>query len=195
MGAIIADRRARFLELIASEPVGEDGLSPGERFLSELTQRMLGATGVYESWGEVCKAKDVGGGPMLEWLMADAGRYGRFHEALKLQRELLADEAAAGVDEIVGIADQATPDEVAVAKLRVAARKDRAEFRTSLAAVMTPERYGRARAVREVESAAPDAALIGAAGDLLKLVAKRVLEGEPRVVDGSHEVVRDVRTL
>jgi len=132
----------------------------------------------------------------MEWLVADAGRYAEFSRALKMQRELLADDAAAGVDEMVEIADGTGPDDVAVSKLRMVARKDRAEFRTQLAAVMTPERYGRVRAVAEAQSVAPDAALLGFASDLLRLVGQRSdVAAAPRDITGESVVVTDKASL
>lgn len=188
---VMNDRIARTLEALSAPD-----------FLSVFCGRMLGATGEYESWGSICRSMDIPQGKVMEWFRADIARETAFHRALQLQRELRADNAADEMDKIVGIADATGPDEVAVSKLRVSARKDAAEFRTALAAVMTPERYGRVRAVVDAPSVVPDAALVGVARELLlRLVPSaqpvaRDITGESRVVaDPLAEQAHDQRVM
>jgi hypothetical protein len=171
MGAVKLDRIARYVEFIGREDA-----------LRELVDRMCGVTGRCEGLPEICRDLDIPYGKVLAWILADAGRYGRYMDGLKLQREILADEAAAGVDEVVGIADEVEEDKVAIAKAnaRISARKLRAEFRVGLASVMTPERYGKKLVNEQVVSLTADAGLLGAAADLLRLVKRNevVVEGE-----------------
>src|SRR5260221_7443531 len=90
MGAVMTDRVARLLELTSAER--------GDSTLTELEQRMFDGEGL----PAICKSWDVPYGRVLNWLIADAGRYARYERALETQAHEgiaqtgpLSDEAAA----------------------------------------------------------------------------------------------------
>lgn len=171
MGAIKNDRVARFLEK----------LSVPEETLSELLLRMCDGEGFYE----ICKLWDVPSGRVMEWLMADAGRFDRYQKALMVQREVLAERAVMEADRSVEISDGVEEDKVAIAKaaLRVRARKEVAELRVGLAGVMAPERYSRRLVSDGGVVGGVDVGLLGLARDLLKVVVEGS-EKREKVVEG-----------
>lgn len=103
MGAIIADRQARFLEKIAKP----------DEMMDEMVQRMCGIEGHYEGLPAICRAWDVPYGRVMNWLMADVERYALYQRALEVQAKGLVSEA-------VEIADSA--EDVPKAKLMVDTR-------------------------------------------------------------------------
>lgn len=112
MGAVMADRKARLLELIAADREAET--------LDEMTQRMTGAVSVdggrlYEGLPDICRAWDVPYGQVLQWLMKDADRYEIYLKALEVQAHSM-------VSETVRLADGASPDAVSKASLQINTR-------------------------------------------------------------------------
>jgi len=104
MGAITADREARYLERVSDE----------SRLLDEMVQRMCGGDGGYEGLPAICAVWDVPYGRVLAWLMADESRYAVYARALEMQAKGL-------VSETVALADGGGED-VARDKLRVDTR-------------------------------------------------------------------------
>src|SRR5260221_1809681 len=122
MGAVMTDRVARLLELTSAER--------GDSTLTELEQRMFDGEGL----PAICKSWDVPYGRVLNWLIADAGRYARYERALETQAHEMV---AQGVQ----IADEADPNGVPKARLRIDTR-----FRT--ARYHAPKVYGEVEAGR-----------------------------------------------
>jgi hypothetical protein len=114
-------------------------------------------------------------GAVLNWLRASDDRWGGYQDALKARAEVRFHEGG----EIV---DQAGPDDVAVAKLRSAWRRDEAK-------VWSREQYGDRVAIEKSAAFGADAGLIGLAGALLAklaapVAAEKIIGGEVvRVVD------------
>lgn len=113
-------------------------------------------------------------GAVLNWLRASDDRWGGYQDALKARAEVRFHEGG----EIV---DQAGPDDVAVAKLRSAWRRDEAR-------VWSREQYGDRVAIEKSAAFGADAGLIGLAGALLARLAAPV-QAE-KIIDG--EVVEEV---
>lgn len=112
MGAVMADRKARLLELIGADREADT--------LDEMTQRMTGAVAVdgvrsYEGLPDICRAWDVPYGQVLQWLMKDADRYAIYLKALEVQAHSM-------VSETVRLADGASPDAVSKASLQINTR-------------------------------------------------------------------------
>jgi hypothetical protein len=114
-------------------------------------------------------------GAVLNWLRASDDRWGGYQDALKARAEVRFHEGG----EIV---DRAGPDDVAVAKLRSAWRRDEAK-------VWSREQYGDRVAIEKSAAFGADAGLIGLAGALLAklaapVAAEKIIGGEVvRVVD------------
>lgn len=113
-------------------------------------------------------------GAVLNWLRASDDRWGGYQDALKARAEVRFHEGG----EIV---DRAGPDDVAVAKLRSAWRRDEAK-------VWSREQYGDRVAIEKSAAFGADAGLIGLAGALLARLAAPV-QAE-KIIDG--EVVEEV---
>ena len=118
-------------------------------------------------------------GAVLNWLRASDDRWGGYLDALKARAEVRFHEGG----EIV---DQAMPDDVAVAKLRSAWRRDEAK-------VWSREQYGDRVAIEKSAAFGADAGLIGLAGALLaKLAApvapEKIIDGEVVQADDPVEV-------
>jgi hypothetical protein len=113
-------------------------------------------------------------GAVLNWLRASDDRWGGYQDALKARAEVRFHEGG----EIV---DRAGPDDVAVAKLRSAWRRDEAK-------VWSREQYGDRVAIEKSAAFGADAGLIGLAGALLARLAAPV--AAEKIIDG--EVVRVV---
>lgn len=130
MGEIIADREARFLSLIAADPVDENGVSPADRTMDEMVQRMTGAVRgndglcIYQGLPAVCAVWDVPYGRVLSWLMADAGRYERYQRALEVQSHAAVSEAIGIVDAPAVLTEKGSVDaaDVSLRKVRVDTR-------------------------------------------------------------------------
>jgi len=108
-------------------------------------------------------------GAVLNWLRASDDRWGGYQDALKARAEVRFHEGG----EIV---DQAMPDDVAVAKLRSAWRRDEAK-------VWSREQYGDRVAIEKSAAFGADAGLIGLAGALLArlaapVAAEKIIGGE-----------------
>jgi hypothetical protein len=86
MGAIIADRQARFLDLTAAER--------GLATLSEILQRVSES----ETLAEVCAAWDVPFGRVRAWIASDPERETAYFGALRLRADSLAGETVAIAD-------------------------------------------------------------------------------------------------
>lgn len=113
-------------------------------------------------------------GAVLNWLRGSDDRWGGYQDALKARAEVRFHEGG----EIV---DQAMPDDVAVAKLRSAWRRDEAK-------VWSREQYGDRVAIEKSAAFGADAGLIGLAGALLAKLAAPV--APEKIIDG--EVVQVV---
>ena len=113
-------------------------------------------------------------GAVLNWLRASDDRWGGYQDALKARAEVRFHEGG----EIV---DRAGPEDVAVAKLRSAWRRDEAK-------VWSREQYGDRVAIEKSAAFGADAGLIGLAGALLARLAAPV-QAE-KIIDG--EVVEEV---
>jgi len=113
-------------------------------------------------------------GAVLNWLRASDDRWGGYQDALKARAEVRFHEGG----EIV---DRAGPDDVAVAKLRSAWRRDEAK-------VWSREQYGDRVAIEKSAAFGADAGLIGLAGALLARLAAPV--AAEKIIDG--EVVEEV---
>lgn len=113
-------------------------------------------------------------GAVLNWLRASDDRWGGYQDALKARAEVRFHEGG----EIV---DRAGPEDVAVAKLRSAWRRDEAR-------VWSREQYGDRVAIEKSAAFGADAGLIGLAGALLARLAAPV-QAE-KIIDG--EVVEEV---
>lgn len=83
MGAVMADRQARFLEKIAKP----------DEMMDEMLQRMCGIEGAYEGLPAICRAWDVPYGRVMNWLMADVERYALYQRGLEVQAKALVSEA------------------------------------------------------------------------------------------------------
>lgn len=163
--AVMADREARLLSRFEDE-----GLT-----LLEIEQRMVGGVmangdGVYEGLPAICATWDVPYGRVLTWLMADAGRYGRYKRALELQ-------AHGRVAEVIGIVD-AEPDrtEKGIDSAGVSRAKMRADMRLRVAAFHAPEMYRERKEVDVNVRYDLAARLIAARGRVAAAI-----EGESRV--------------
>lgn len=113
-------------------------------------------------------------GAVLNWLRASDDRWGGYQDALKARAEVRFHEGG----EIV---DRAGPEDVAVAKLRSAWRRDEAK-------VWSREQYGDRVAIEKSAAFGADAGLIGLAGALLARLAAPV--AAEKIIDG--EVVEEV---
>lgn len=113
-------------------------------------------------------------GAVLNWLRASDDRWGGYQDALKARAEVRFHEGG----EIV---DRAGPEDVAVAKLRSAWRRDEAK-------VWSREQYGDRVAIEKSAAFGADAGLIGLAGALLARLAAPV--APENIIDG--EVVEEV---
>ena len=113
-------------------------------------------------------------GAVLNWLRGSDDRWGGYLDALKARAEVRFHEGG----EIV---DSAMPDDVAVAKLRSAWRRDEAK-------VWSREQYGDRVAIEKSAAFGADAGLIGLAGALLARLAAPV-QAE-KIIGG--EVVEEV---
>ena len=113
-------------------------------------------------------------GAVLNGLRASDDRWGGYQDALKARAEVRFHEGG----EIV---DRAGPDDVAVAKLRSAWRRDEAK-------VWSREQYGDRVAIEKSAAFGADAGLIGLAGALLARLAAPV--APEKIIDG--EVVEEV---
>ena len=123
---------------------------------------------------KACEARIWTLGAVLNWLRASDDRWGGYQDALKARAEVRFHEGG----EIV---DSAMPDDVAVAKLRSAWRRDEAK-------VWSREQYGDRVAIEKSAAFGADAGLIGLAGALLARLAAPV-QAE-KIIDG--EVVEEV---
>lgn len=125
---------------------------------------------------KACEARIWTLGAVLNWLRASDDRWGGYLDALKARAEVRFHEGG----EIV---DQAMPDDVAVAKLRSAWRRDEAK-------VWSREQYGDRVAIEKSAAFGADAGLIGLAGALLARLAapvqaEKIIGGE--VVDADAD--------
>jgi len=121
-----------------------------------------------------CEARIWTLGAVLNWLRGSDDRWGGYQDALKARAEVRFHEGG----EIV---DRAGPEDVAVAKLRSAWRRDEAK-------VWSREQYGDRVAIEKSAAFGADAGLIGLAGALLARLAAPV--AAEKIIDG--EVVRVV---
>ena len=108
---------------------------------------------------KACEARIWTLGAVLNWLRASDDRWGGYQDALKARAEVRFHEGG----EIV---DSAMPDDVAVAKLRSAWRRDEAK-------VWSREQYGDRVAIEKSAAFGADAGLIGLAGALADRIASR----------------------
>ena len=125
---------------------------------------------------KACEARIWTLGAVLNWLRASDDRWGGYLDALKARAEVRFHEGG----EIV---DSAMPDDVAVAKLRSAWRRDEAK-------VWSREQYGDRVAIEKSAAFGADAGLIGLAGALLARLAapvqaEKIIGGE--VVDADAD--------
>lgn len=123
---------------------------------------------------KACEARIWTLGAVLNWLRASDDRWGGYQDALKARAEVRFHEGG----EIV---DSAMPDDVAVAKLRSAWRRDEAK-------VWSREQYGDRVAIEKSAAFGADAGLIGLAGALLAKLAAPVQT--EKIIGG--EVVEEV---
>lgn len=123
---------------------------------------------------KACEARIWTLGAVLNWLRGSDDRWGGYQDALKARAEVRFHEGG----EIV---DSAMPDDVAVAKLRSAWRRDEAK-------VWSREQYGDRVAIEKSAAFGADAGLIGLAGALLARLAAPV-QAE-KIIGG--EVVEEV---
>jgi len=152
MGAVIADRVARYLDKV------EDEAATLDEMVSRMTGAMVGADGEpeYQGLPAICVAWDVPYGRVMSWLMADERRYGIYSRALQVQAKALVSEAVPIADGVL------TKDDVAAAKLRVDTRFRVAEFHD--AAVYGKKDGGGAGITVVVQRAPPASATGDAAG-------------------------------
>ena len=130
---------------------------------------------------KACEARIWTLGAVLNWLRASDDRWGGYQDALKARAEVRFHEGG----EIV---DQAMPDDVAVAKLRSAWRRDEAK-------VWSREQYGDRVAIEKSAAFGADAGLIGLAGALLARLAapvqaEKIIGGE--VVEADDPVEAEI---
>jgi len=123
---------------------------------------------------KACEARVWTLGAVLTWLRASDDRWGAYQDALKARAEVRFHEGGE-------ILDRAGPDDVAVAKLRSAWRRDEAK-------VWSREQYGDRVAIEKSAAFGADAGLIGLAGALLARLAAPV--AAEKIIDG--EVVEEV---
>ena len=123
---------------------------------------------------KACEARIWTLGAVLNWLRASDDRWGGYLDALKARAEVRFHEGG----EIV---DSAMPDDVAVAKLRSAWRRDEAK-------VWSREQYGDRVAIEKSAAFGADAGLIGLAGALL---ARLAAPGPPEKIIGGEVVEAD----
>ena len=159
------ERRERFEALVVEEALT----------LEDLGQWLAGGRHVPE-W---CRAKDIPQGRLMTWLMADVKRYEVYLRGLEMQAHVEIAEAKV-------VADGATPETVGVARLQVDTAFKRAKHHA-------PQVYGE-RVVHESGGGAlVDAALVSAAGELLRLAreargpVERVIEA---VTDDTDQEAR-----
>lgn len=163
-----ADRMARFLEMTA--PEREDVT------LEEMFQRMTcrvegveGPAGRPEGLPAICASWDMPYGRVLQWLMADAGRYARYERALEVRAHEL-------ISEVVDIADgEQFPQE----------KRVRIDTRFRVARHHASEKYGERVEVRN--TAAMEVVLEVPAIELLKLVRKSALVENAVIVEDDDE--------
>ena len=130
---------------------------------------------------KACEARIWTLGAVLNWLRASDDRWGGYLDALKARAEVRFHEGG----EIV---DSAMPDDVAVAKLRSAWRRDEAK-------VWSREQYGDRVAIEKSAAFGADAGLIGLAGALLARLAapvqaEKIIGGE--VVEADDPVEAEI---
>lgn len=159
------ERRERFEALVVDEAA----------LLDELGQRMAGG----ESLSGMCRAMDVPYSRVWYWLVADVKRYEVYVRALEAQAH---GEVAMAKE----VADGATPETVSVARLQVDTAFKRAKHHA-------PGMYGDKVVHESGGGALVDAALVSAAGELLKLArearpVERVIEAG--LIDGADEETR-----
>ena len=147
------------------ESLGKLGEEEFEAFLDDVTEVGL---------KKACEARIWTVGATLNWLEASDDRKLAFERALRARAEIRFHEGG----EIV---DSASPDDVAVAKLRSAWRRDEAK-------VWSRERYGDRVAVDKAVTVGVDAGLIGFAGALLERM-KIPTSGRMLAVDVEGETV------
>lgn len=132
-----------------------EAVTRGEGFLEEICQRMGGG----ETLKEICDGLDVPQGRVMGWLMADEGRYEVFERAAKVMvmQEVL---------ETLPRAKEAGVEEVPKARLEIDTAFRRAKY-------LYPEKFGEKVVHEGGGGAVVDAALVSAAGELLRLARER----------------------
>lgn len=163
MGEIANDRIARFLELIDDVPSEMYPTGRSAVTLDVMFQRMTTpmGDGSPEGLPAICKSWDVPYGKVMTWLMASEARYEVYRRALEVAAHAL-------VAATVELADDAGPDDVAHAKLRI-------DTRFRVAKYHAPEVY----ADRTKAETAPPVLGLGdstakAAAELLRRVASAI---------------------
>ena len=128
MGAIKADRVARYLEMISPEREAET--------LAELIQRMCGVTGECEGLPGICRSLDVPYGKILLWLLSDEKRHAAWRRSAEVQEHRRMEDGIEIVD-----APPMLNEKGGVDSGDVALRKLRTDFRFKSAKYNAPEIY------------------------------------------------------
>ena len=155
------ERRERFEALVVDEATTLEDIG-----------QWLASGGHLPQW---CKAKDIPQGRVMTWLMGDVRRWQIYLRGLEAQAHVEVAQAK-------GIADEATPETVGVARLQVDTAFKRAKHHA-------PQMYGEKVSVTNEVNLSVD---VGLAGDAIELLEKmkrarfeRVVESLPEVQIGS----------
>lgn len=157
VGAVVADRVARYVELIERPDT-----------LDVIAQRVADGEGL----PALCKSWDVPYGRVMMWLMSDLSRYEVYKRALEVGAHLMVVEAISIADEqqeVVREDGSKFDPDVQRDKLRV-------DTRLKVARSHARELYGEQRKVTHE--------VVGDFGERLRRARERVVEGEVQRVSG-----------
>lgn len=140
-----------------------------------------------ETLKEISRAWQIPYGRLAQWIVEDTDRTAKYEAALRIWADALAQEAIAIADE----QKEAEKPGGGTYDPEVGRDKLRIETRLKIASKWDRARYGDKVQMEHSSTPSPDAGLLTAAADLLKLVVKR----EPRVINAAVLKVTDLEPI